>query len=508
MLRCEQISKKFGSVHALNEVSVSFRRGKITGVLGENGAGKTTLMNILYGLTIPDSGKLHLDDISYSPDSPRDAMRNGISMVHQTQALVEDFTVLENIILGKEPVTIPGVIDFNLARKKIRSIFISLGFDLSLDSKIDDLDPFSKQIVEIAKSLMLDGDFLILDEPTSLLAPLQIERLFEVLEKIKKQNKGVIIVTHRLAEVERHVDRVVVLRNGKLELDAEKSTLRRDRLLKAIGGEKNLAILKRRARIEKSELNIDQRDYIKIEIKEMKPVVAGSGLNDFNLDLNKNEIFGLLGLPGNGQEELTRCLAGLEISRLAKIVIGDREFSGKQIKKIRNEKVGFIFPDKDVNGLILDESLMNNLLLNKHLIETHTQSGFILRNRLRETSEKLVEQYSIKNGFPGRIVSELSGGNRQKVVLGRELENDLEFIYAVEPVRGLDIGSSEEVKSYMRKLKKAGGTVLVLSGDVDFLLSVCDRVGVLYRGTVSYTAAADKVDYDLINRTLLGYSTN
>jgi simple sugar transport system ATP-binding protein len=517
MLECKGITKRFPGVTALDRVSFSLGRNRITGVLGENGAGKSTLMNIIFGMVRPDEGEMLLEGKAYEPRSPAEAMARGIGMVHQNQMLIEDFTVTENIILGQEPVGPGNLIDFRDADTRIEKIFRDLGSRINPRSRMSDLDPFERQETELAKVLFRNVSLIILDESTSLLAPRQIEQFFSVLSNLKKAGKTILLVTHRIAEVEAIVDDVLVLSRGRLAEFCPIRKIRKSELVSLIiSGSREKShqysddpssgmLLGKKKKTKKTERIEPTAAIFELSGVTTNPSASGRRLENISLKINRGEIVGITGVPGNGQTELLELAAGIRSVESGKIFFDGEEIPSGRLEDIRKKPVGYIFPDRDEQGLIPSFSLEENLLLSSRMLSFFSLRGWLKRRKMLDFSDRAVADFSIKNAAAGMPVSALSGGNRQKVVLARELFDNVKLVVAGEPLRGLDIKTAGELKDRFVHLKNSGAGALIISGDLDFLFSIADRIGAIYKGTINYLEEKASTDMDELNRAILGY---
>jgi ABC-type uncharacterized transport system ATPase subunit len=514
MIECRGIVKRFPGVTALDRVSFIISQKKITGVLGENGAGKSTLMNILFGLVQPDEGVMLLDGKVYHPRNPSEAMSEGVGMVHQNQMLIDDFSVTENIILGERVDNAAGIIDFKAAESSVREIFKDLDSSIDPGSPVSGLDPFDRQTLELAKVLYRNARLIILDEPTALLAPRQIDMFFRILKDLKKKGKTIILVTHRIAEIEAAVDNVMILSKGKLVEHCPVKTVNRDELVSLIitGSRKTLdagSILmeKRAGTIQAGKRKKGIRNAQVFEFVDVSTLHSSGGrhLENLNLKVCKGEIVGITGVPGNGQQHLLELAAGLRRLTGGKINFDGNEVSPAELKEIRKKPIGYIFPQRDEQGLILSFSFEENLLLSRRRMADFSSNGWLKTNEIMASCYGAVKKFAIGNAVMNRPVSNLSGGNRQKLVLAREITGDVKLIVASEPSRGLDIKTTEELKKFFFDIKASGAGILLISGDLDFLFSISDRIGVIYKGAINYLMDSTSADYKSINRSMLGY---
>jgi simple sugar transport system ATP-binding protein len=399
------------------------------------------------------------------------------------------------------------MIDFTEAEERLWELFSGIGCTIDPGVKIARLDTLERQLIDIAKALFRESGVIILDEPTSLLAPPQVEKLFRVLEEVKKE-KTVILVTHRIAEVEMIVDDIAVLRGGELVLAKEKSKTGRKEMIKAIIGSERGLPEKKILKIKTGGGKKKKKEAALLELNSISTARYSNdaGLNSFSLSLMPGEIVGLTGLPGNGQTSLLSMLSGIFPPESGNIIFEGRRYSRKKYKNLRNEPLGFIFPERDKQGLILSMKLVDNLLLNRRQLKRFSKRGIIDYRKLREFSAKTVKKYRIRSADAEKDVSILSGGNRQKVVLARETTSDVDVIIAAEPVRGLDIKAAEDVKLLFLEMKRNGKSVLIISGDMEFLFSLCDSIGVLYRGELKEINQTRRLSVETLGKAMLGYS--
>lgn len=469
----QSVTKTFGSVIANDNVCLSVKRGEILALLGENGSGKTTLMNMLSGIYYPDHGCILVDGKEVQIRSPKDALKLGIGMIHQHFKLVDVLSAAENIVLG-----LSG--GMRLSRKKlnaeIREISAKYGFSIDPDKKIYRMSVSEKQTVEIVKVLYRGADILILDEPTAVLTPQETERLFDILRAMKADGKAILIITHKLAEVLAVSDRVTILRKGQYidtvqtaEADAQSLT---DMM---VGRAMQLSI--DRVRVRPVPLCIVRR----LTVRHKDGHVP---LEDVNFDLFGGEILGVAGVAGSGQKELCEALCGLEKIERGMITVKGRDITGLSPSQMMNQgvRIGFVPEDRLGMGLVAGMNITENLLVRGY----RKQHGLALRRKPVEAdAASLIRSMQVNASGPRQKVSTLSGGNVQKVLLGRELMEQPQMIVAAYPVRGLDIGASYTVYRLLQEQKKRGVGVLYVGEDLDVLLELCDRILVLCGGRVS-----------------------
>lgn len=516
MIECNGIVKRYPNVAALDGITFKLDPNKITGVLGENGAGKSTLMNVIFGLVQPDAGSMILSGKKYKPGNPADAVRNRVGMVHQNQMLIDGFSVIENVVIGNEPHNSAGLIDFKNIERRLEEIFDSLGSEIDPRSLVDELDPFDRQTVELAKVLYRDAELIILDEPTTLLAPIQIEMFFKTLEKLKKNGKTIILVTHRIAEVEAVVEDVMILSRGKLVEHCPLKDIKKEALVSLImtGSEKGSGgrILEKKS-AKKDKPNTAWKKHGRAGLPaviEMMDICTsaregGRNLEELNLQVGRGEILGITGIPGNGQTHLIELLSGLRGHISGKMIFEGEEAAPSKMNEIRKKHIGCIFPQRDEQGLILSMSVEENMLLNAARLDGFSMMGWLKRRDIRKFCKEASARFDVKNAGCDSLISSLSGGNRQKIVLAREIVADVSLIVAGEPSRGLDIKTTAELKNILADMRDSGAGILIVSGDLDFLFSVSDRIGVLYKGSISCIKDRASADAKSVSSAMLGY---
>ena len=476
-IKMENITKRFGSVVANNAINMELREGEILSLLGENGSGKTTLMNMLSGIYFPDEGQIYIHDKPVTIASPKDAFDLGIGMIHQHFKLVDLFTATENIILGLE-----GKLDLNNARKKVKDICDRYGFDIDPDMKIYDMSVSQKQTVEIVKVLYRGADILILDEPTAVLTPQETEKLFAVMRNMKADGKAVVIITHKLHEVLSVSDRVAILRKGEYVGTVETATATESSLTEMMVG-------------QKVELNInrttpqDPTRRLAISHLSVRSPEGTNVLDDVSFDVYGGEILGIAGISGNGQKELLEAIAGLQHTESGSDVKffapGEEdkpmELLGKSPKDIRDAGVhlSFVPEDRLGMGLVGTMGMTDNMMLKSY---GEGRSPLVDHRAPRELAEKIRKELGVVTPGLNTPVSRLSGGNVQKVLVGRELAASPIVLMTAYAVRGLDINTSYTIYNLLNEQKEKGVAVIYVGEDLDVLLELCDRILVLCGG--------------------------
>ncbi|HMS33740.1 MAG TPA: ABC transporter ATP-binding protein [Ignavibacteria bacterium] len=454
------ISKLFGKFPANDDISFAVSENTVHCILGENGAGKSTLMKILFGMDRPDYGKVKIFGEEINFNSPQEAIEKKIGMVHQHFMLVDDFTVLENVVLGNE-LTKGIKLNITGARQIISGLIAKYNLGLDADMKISDISISGQQKVEILKLLFRESEILIFDEPTAVLSPLEVEEFFKIISEFKNSGKTIILITHKLNEVRRISDRVSVLRRGKLvfEEDNIDNKLDIDKLSKAIVGESDLSQSSVKVKPDKSVENILDLKNIDLYKKDIKV------LNGLNLKLNRGEIHGICGVEGNGQNEIVDIITGIETK-----FTGDYE-SGSM-------KISLVPDDRIKKGMIKEFSIGENVLLKDK--DANILTGKIIDRK----SEKVIKDYDVRVSDKKLKLGSLSGGNQQKVIVAREIELDNDILIFSHPTRGVDISASLFIHSKIIEERNKGKSILVISSDLDELITLSDRLSVLYNGKI------------------------
>jgi ABC-type uncharacterized transport system ATPase subunit len=500
------VSKRFGNVVANQDVHLEVLEGEIHGLIGENGAGKSTIMKILYGFYHADSGVIRIRGKEVSITNPHDAIALGIGMVHQHFMLVPTLTVLENIILGQEP-THQGKIDFDTAKKDIQSIIKEYGIELDLNMLTSKLSVGLQQQVEIIKVLYRKANILILDEPTAVLTPQETQKLFQVLINLRHQGKTIILITHKMKEIFAITDRVTVFRKGRsIQTQTTKNTKEQQLVSLMVGRELKTG-------------------YTKKEFPEKQPVIelkevtlrSSSGhknlLHKVSLTIHKHEIVGLAGIMGNGQTELEEILSGLRPSHEGEIHLGGQRIDHLNNRGIRklgvgiyvNEKtMGHVPEDRHHMGLILPFSVTDNFFLGHQYDKRFNKGPFIRKEKLEAYAHTMIEKYGIHPADPTLPIRALSGGNQQKVILGRELDTNPKFALISQPTRGVDIGAIESIHERIIELREQGSAILLISADLDEVMKLSDRVLVLFEGKIVAEVNPRTIDTDHLGMYMTG----
>ncbi|MBT8212536.1 MAG: ABC transporter ATP-binding protein [Acidimicrobiia bacterium] len=476
-LELRGITKRFPGVLANDSVDLTVREGEILGLLGENGAGKTTLMNILYGLYSATEGEILVDGAEQAFSGPGDAIAAGIGMVHQHFMLVPVFTVTENVVLGVEPTLAGGVLDLKKARADVERISAQYGLEVPPDAYIEDLPVGTQQRVEIIKVLFRDARFLIFDEPTAVLTPQEVEDFFGIIRALKDDGKGIVFITHKLGEVLGIADRINVLRRGKIVGEAIPGETSEAQLAEMmVGRPVDLVVAKPPAQPKEPVLQVE--DLVVLD-DFGNPV-----LHDVSLEVRGGEIVGVAGVQGNGQSELVEALTGLTRGVSGTITILGEDVSKATPRQIHDIGVAHVPEDRQRSGLVLPFTIAENMVLNSYHEEPYSKGIAMNWEATAQMSTTLVEDYDVRTPSIDVPVSNLSGGNQQKVIVAREFGHDVKLVVASQPTRGLDVGSIEYIHERIVQERDAGSAILIVSTELDEILALSDRILVMYRGRI------------------------
>ncbi len=477
VIEMRNIVKKFGDFTANDGINLTVHKGEIHAILGENGAGKSTLMNQLYGLLKPTSGDILVNGKKIVMNTPRDAIDAGIGMVHQHFMLVQPFTVTENIVLGTEPTR--GVkLDMATARKNVVEISERYGLSIDPDAKIEDISVGMQQRVEILKALYRGADILILDEPTSSLTPQEITELIEIMHNLVKDGKSIIIITHKLKEIKESADFCTIIRMGKYidTVDVEKVD-ENDLASMMVGRKVTFQVDKPEQK--PGEVVLDVKDLHCLDYRGIE-IVKG-----LNLQVRRGEIVGIAGIDGNGQTELVEVITGLRKGTKGQVLVNGTDVFNKSPAFGFEHGVSSIPADRQKHGLVLDFSIEDNLILQNYEKEPFSSKKILQRPPIFEHASKSIEKYDIRpGGSEKRAAGTLSGGNQQKVIIAREVQNDKDLLIAVNPTRGLDVGAIEYVHKYIVEQRNKGKAVLLVSFELDEIMSLSDIIDVIFDGRI------------------------
>jgi simple sugar transport system ATP-binding protein len=484
----EHVTKKFPGVVANSDVSIDLRPGEVHALIGENGAGKSTLMRVLYGMYPADGGRIVIRGEERKIASPRDAIGNGIGMVHQHFVLVDPFTVTQNIVLGDEGGPLVHLSD---AEQRVKVLADSYGFQIDPGAVVEDLSVGEEQRVEILKALYRGVDILILDEPTAVLTPAETQELFANLRFLRDDGKSIVFISHKLDEVLQIADRITVLRRGSVVGQTTPDETDKAKLAEMMVGRPVLF------RLEKPTVEIG--DPV-LELRDLR----GGRLRGLSLEVRAGEILGVAGVEGNGQRELADAIMGLRAPDAGTISLHDRDLAGLSTEDIRNAGIAFIPEDRHEQGLVLDMTLWENTVLGRHDdADFSGRGGVLFLKKIKELATRLVKLFDVRARSIEVNASTLSGGNQQKLILARELETDPKLLLAAQPTRGLDVGAIEFVWSQILLQKAAGRAVLLISAELDEIYALSDRIVTLYEGRITGEYSPDTPP-DELGRGMLG----
>jgi ABC-type uncharacterized transport system ATPase subunit len=477
VLELRGITKQFPGVLANDHIDFDLRRGEVHALLGENGAGKSTLMSILYGLYSADSGEILMNGRTVSIHSPKNAIELGIGMVHQHFMLIPVMTVTENIVLAQEPKHAGVLLDYDAARERVRELSRSFGLAVDPDARIEKITVGQQQRVEILKALYRGAEILILDEPTAVLTPQEARELFDIIEQLKAQGKSIVFISHKLNEVLEVADRISVLRRGKLVATIPREGATEAGLARSMVGREVLLRVEKKA-AQPGDVLLHVEDLV---VRDDRGLEAVRGVS---LDVRAGEILGIAGVDGNGQSELIDALAGLRNVASGEISVSGEDLTRATARKALDAGVGHIPEDRHRRGLVLDFNLAENLALHDYGKEPFSHLGWVNPRRWFRWARGLLREFDVRGGGPATRGGSLSGGNQQKVVLAREISRDPSVLIAAQPTRGLDVGAIEFVHRRLVEQRDAGKAVLLVSLELEEVLSLSDRILVLYEGEI------------------------
>lgn len=497
VIEMRDITKRFVDVVANDGVCFSLYPNEICALLGENGAGKTTLMNILFGYYLCDSGEILIEGRAVRLGSPKDAIEEGISMIHQHFTLVPSQSVLENVMLGVEG---GFFLDMGKARQRLLEIEKRLGLDLDPDAMVHSLTIGQQQKLEILKALYRDARILIMDEPTAVLAPIETRELFSTLRRLAGEGLSVIFISHKLHEVMEISDRILILRGGKNVAERRKSETTVQELASLMVGRDLLESFER----DSAPTGATVLEVKDLRVRNSKGLVAVDGLH---LRLREREIVGIAGVSGNGQTELSEALFGIARPEKGSIAIDGREVATGSPATMIRAKMARIPEDRLKTGVCTDLSVLDNLMLVDHSVAPFSRLGLLNGRRMRARVLDMVREFSVKTDGIDAPVKILSGGNVQKVILARELAGKPKIIIACQPSRGLDVGAMEFVHQTLLSQKARGAGILLISDDLDEILLLSDRVLVLYEGRIMGEMSSGRIDRERIGLWMSGVAS-
>ena len=494
ILELKNINKSFGHVQANKNINLIINQGTIHGIIGENGAGKSTLMSIVYGLYQADSGSISVSGKEIKLKSPRDSIESGIGMVHQHFMLVENFTVLENIILGFEGELVFGH-KLNKAKEDLKNLCDTYKLNIDLDSVISDLSVGFRQRVEILKSLYRGAEIFILDEPTGVLTPQEVDELFKILRSLKEEGKTIVLITHKLNEIMDLTSEVSVMRQGEVVGHTKTTDTNKEKLAEMMVGRSVLL------RLNKAEAKLGDVVF-KVENLTVKDDLDVTRVKNVNLEIRAGEILGLAGVTGNGQTELLEALSGIRKVESGTIYLNDEKISDKDNlldpRELKEKGLAHVPEDRQRMGLVTDFKAYENLIFGYHDQEPYSKSSILKDNDILSYSKKVMEEYDVRPRSPQLITSNFSGGNQQKIILSRELNENPKILLVGQPTRGVDIGAIEFIHQRLIDMRDKGAAILLVSVELDEVLSLSDRILVMFDGNI----VGERINKDVTDREL------
>ena len=476
-LELRGITKRFGTFTANDEISITVEPGQIHSVLGENGAGKSTLMNVLFGLLTPDEGEILIDGEATKFADSGQAVRRGIGMVHQHFMLVPVFSVAENVVLGFEPTKSLNRVDYKRANEEIRRVSKEFNLEVDPDAIVENLPVGLQQRVEILKALSHDAELLILDEPTAVLTPQEIDALMAIMRSLADAGKSILFITHKLKEVKAIADVITVIRQGRVVGTAQPTDSEAELATMMVGRSVELTV-------EKSDFapGDDVFQIRDLVVRDDRGLVA---VNKVSLDVRAGEIVALAGVQGNGQTELVEAIVGMRPVVSGTITLNGRDVTNESPRHALDNGIGHIPEDRQRDGLVMSMSVADNLVLNTPRRAPFARRGTRNLGAVKENAEHLVKDFDIRTTSVQASADSLSGGNQQKVIVARELSRPLQFLVASQPTRGLDVGSIEYVHRQIVNHRNQGNGALVVSSELDEVLALGDRIAVMFEGRIS-----------------------
>ncbi|KKO54829.1 ABC transporter ATP-binding protein [Paenibacillus sp. DMB20] len=494
------IRKEFPGIVANDDITLRLQKGEIHALLGENGAGKSTLMSILFGMYQPDRGTIKVNGREVKITNPNVANKLGIGMVHQHFKLVEPFTVTENIILGSETRKGWGLsLDVKTAAKRVEALSKRYGLNVDPYAKIEDISVGMQQRVEILKMLYRDAEVLIFDEPTAVLTPQEIEDLQSIMKNLVSEGKSIILITHKLKEIKAVANRCTVIRRGKTIGTVDVAETSRETMAEMMVG-RSVSF-----KVDKKESNPEGKvlEVSSLTVKNSKKVDA---LKSFSLELYAGEIVGIAGVDGNGQTELVEAITGLRRAESGTVSLNGKAITGLSIRERNESGIGHIPEDRQKRGLVLDYTLEENMILEVYNRPPYSKKGLLQPSAIRKHADHIIQSFDVRSGTGGKsIVRSMSGGNQQKAIIGREVERDPDLLIAVQPTRGLDVGSIEYIHKRLIEQRDKGKAVLLVSLELDEVLNLSDRIAVINNGELVGIVKASETNERELGLMMAGY---
>ena len=494
ILELKNINKSFGHVQANKNINLTIKKGTIHGIIGENGAGKSTLMSIVYGLYQADTGSINVSGKEIKLRSPRDSIESGIGMVHQHFMLVENFTVIENIVLGFEGEFVFGK-KLEKAKEDLQKLCETYKLNIDLDSVISDLSVGFRQRVEILKSLYRGAEIFILDEPTGVLTTQEVDELFKILRSLKEEGKTIVLITHKLNEIMDLTSEVSVMRQGEVVGHTKTTDTNKEKLAEMMVGRSVLL------RLNKAEAKLGDVVF-KVENLTVKDDLDVTRVKNVNFEIRSGEILGLAGVTGNGQTELLEALSGIRKVESGAIYLNDEKISDKDNlldpRELKEKGLAHVPEDRQRMGLVTDFKAYENLIFGYHDQEPYSKSSILRDGDILSFSKKVMEEYDVRPRSPQLITSNFSGGNQQKIILSRELNENPKILLVGQPTRGVDIGAIEFIHQRLIDMRDKGAAILLVSVELDEVLSLSDRILVMFDGNI----VGERVNKDVTDRDL------
>ena len=495
------IRKEFPGIVANDNITLQVKPGEIHALLGENGAGKSTLMSVLFGLYQPEAGEIKVKGKKVNIYNPNIANKLGIGMVHQHFKLVHNFTVTENIILGQEPTEI-GRITIDKAAKKIEGLSKQYGLEVDPYAKIEDITVGMQQRVEILKMLYRDAEILIFDEPTAALTPQEITELIDIMKRLVKEGKSIILITHKLKEIKAVADRCTIIRRGKYIDTVEVEGTREEELASLmVGREVSFKVEKDEANPQDNVLNI--KDLV---VKDSRGLKAVEGLN---LQIRAGEIYGIAGVDGNGQTELLEAISGLRPIESGEIQLLGKDITNMAIRKRTEMGIGHIPQDRHKHGLVLDFKLAENMVLQTYYKSPYSKNGLLNEEVVNHKAEELINEFDVRSGQGVKTKARsMSGGNQQKAIIAREVDRSPALLIAGQPTRGLDVGAIEFIHKKLIEERDKGRAVLLVSLELDEVMNLSDRIGVIFEGKIIGEVMAEEATENKLGLMMAGSTSD
>ena len=475
-LELRGITKQFGSLVANDDINFKVEAGEIHAILGENGAGKSTLMNIVYGLLTPDKGQILVDGQDIKIKSPLDALAAGIGMVHQHFMLIPVFTVAENIVLGHEKTNRAGLLDLATAREEIIRVSKEFNFEVDPDALIEDLPVGIQQRVEIIRALIYNSKILILDEPTAVLTPQETDELLANMKKLRDSGRSIVFITHKLREVKAVADRISIIRRGKVVGTVEPTASQEEMASLMVGRPVDLMVNKANGKPGKTIL-----EMVDLNVLDTSGRALASKIN---LTVSAGEVVAVAGVQGNGQSELAEAIVGLREHLTGSIKLSGNELIGRSVDECLKAGIAYVPESRELDGLISSFSITENLILDTHSEAPYSKGIFYKPAMAHQVALERIKEFDIRAQSASDPASSLSGGNKQKVVLARELSRPVELVVVCQPTRGLDVGSIEFVHQRLISERDSGRAVLLFSTELDEVFALADRIAIMYRGEI------------------------